>query len=182
MSPARAKFYLTPEMLQRFDRDRNKKRRAMPRHFDRDKKGNAMPLQSIRAVFMRGGTSKAITTKAESAFTGVYADQAWPADPTPASVYSWRVCGEFYFHSHQDVLAKSLMLCAHDTIRTCHLCLRRATGAMQLAFGIALSINRKNRVLRVPDLSPLGFTRSGLVAGLRCAGRSIDKIEIGRTS
>jgi len=32
----------------------------MPRYFDPDKKENAMPLQSIRAVFMRGGTSKAI--------------------------------------------------------------------------------------------------------------------------
>jgi 2-methylaconitate isomerase len=47
-------------MPQHFDRDRNQKRNAMPRYFDPDKKGNAMPLQSIRAVFMRGGTSKAI--------------------------------------------------------------------------------------------------------------------------
>jgi len=47
-------------MPQHFDRDRNQKRIAMPRYFDPDEKGNAMPLQSIRAVFMRGGTSKAI--------------------------------------------------------------------------------------------------------------------------
>src|ERR1700736_3387620 len=60
MSHARAKSCLSPEIPQHFDRDKNKKQNAMPRSFDPDKKGNAMPLQSIRAVFMRGGTSKAI--------------------------------------------------------------------------------------------------------------------------
>jgi hypothetical protein len=47
MSSARAKVWLTPEMPQHFDHDKNKKE-------------NAMPLQPIRAVFMRGGTSTAI--------------------------------------------------------------------------------------------------------------------------
>ena len=60
MSLTRARFYLIPEMPQQFDRDKNQKRNAMPRQFDLNEKGNAMPLQSIRAVFMRGGTSKAI--------------------------------------------------------------------------------------------------------------------------
>jgi hypothetical protein len=47
--------------------------------------------------------------------------------------------------------AKSLISGAPDTIRTCDLCLRRADALHYAAsFGMGLSTNRENRVLRVP--------------------------------
>jgi len=51
---------------------------------------------------------------------------AIPADSAPALDYFWSVCGEFYFHSFQDGL-RTVIWWRTPTIRTCDLCLRRAT-------------------------------------------------------